>query len=156
MAIVFQQTRFPLSLYSPRHRYLFQNPNPSRNRNRNSSFIIIPFTTTNTNSVVRFNAVIGFSGDRNLSHRSPPSPSATVDRQDSLEGRHLKLPEAFVRLAVSAVLFLCFGFCFGVRACSASSPSVTAGAPSSIQEEQTLQGCEEAEYLKFSDILFVL
>lgn len=62
------------------------------------------------------------------------SPTA-VERQGCSETTPFKLPVAFVRLAVSVVLF----FCFGIRACLASSlPTLTAG-PSSVQEEQTTQ-----------------
>lgn len=128
MAILLQ-TQFPLSLPQPRYPFPFRNPN--------HSFLTIYSTTTK--SLLRFNATLGFSARRNLT--SPASPTA-VDRQGCSETTPFKLPVAFVRLAVSVVLF----FCFGIRACSASSvPTLTAG-PSSVQEEQTTQGLELTEY----------
>ncbi|XP_061353803.1 uncharacterized protein LOC133298517 [Gastrolobium bilobum] len=124
---VLLQTHYPSSLHSPRYRYICRNPNRYR--------YFPKFPATTTKFLVRYNATVEFSGDRNLSHRSQASPTTSVaDHQACSEMAPLKLPQAFVHLAFSAVLFLCFG----VRACSASSPALTAG-PSSVQEEQTIQ-----------------
>ncbi|RDX87009.1 spuE, partial [Mucuna pruriens] len=114
---VLLQTRYP---------YLFPNPY------YHHSFLII--SAKSTKPSLRFDAAIAFSGHRTLSHRSPlsPVPSAS-DRQLRPETEPLK---AFARVAVSAVLFLCFG----VRAClSSSPPPALATAPPSVQEEQTVQ-----------------
>ncbi|KAK7250721.1 hypothetical protein RIF29_33339 [Crotalaria pallida] len=123
------QKHCPLSLHSPRYRLHFRNPN--------NSFLSI--TSTTTKSLLQFNTTLGFSTVRNPTRHLPASPTAAADHQKCSELVPLKLPLAVVRLAVSsAAMLVCFGFCFGVRSCSASLPIVTA-SPSSVQEEQTSQ-----------------
>ncbi|XP_020207016.1 uncharacterized protein LOC109792045 [Cajanus cajan] len=119
---VLLQTHFPLSLNSLRYPYLFPNPYCH-------SFLIIP-----TKPLLRFNAAIAFSARRTPPHRSPASPTASAaDRQERPQTPPLK---AYARVAVSAVMFLCFG----VRLCLASSPpaaALPAGSPP-VQEEKNV------------------
>ncbi|XP_040866212.1 LOW QUALITY PROTEIN: uncharacterized protein [Glycine max] len=110
------QTHYPLGLHSPRYPYLFPNP-------YYHSFLIIP-----TKPLPRFNAAVALSGHRTLSHPQPSLPTATRFRNQPLP---LKV---FTRVAVSTVLFLCFG----VRMCLASSPPAAAALPT-VQDEQTVQ-----------------
>ncbi|KAL1288686.1 hypothetical protein HN51_057176 [Arachis hypogaea] len=114
---------FPPSL-SPRS-HLHPNPNPNSAPNRFFLFVI----------PVTYNAAFRFSAH----HRLLPSPSPAIPCRHSLLTTPLQLPGAALRLAVSVLLFLCFSFCLGgVRACSASMPSV-ATAASSVNEDQTVQ-----------------
>ncbi|KAK7386828.1 hypothetical protein VNO78_27165 [Psophocarpus tetragonolobus] len=114
------QTHYPLSLPSPRYPYLFPNPN-------SHSCLLIP--ATSSNPILRFNPAIAFSA-----RRTPPSSSPSASHRHSPpQTPPLK---AFARVAVSAVLFLCFG----VRLTLASSPPPPLpAAPTSLQEEQTVQ-----------------
>lgn len=131
------QTHYPLSLRSPRCPYLFPNP-------YYHSFLIIP-----TNPLPRFNAAITFSG-----HRTPSRPSSAPPAASAFD-RHARpatpLLKAFARAAVSALLFLCFG----VRMCLASSPPAAAALPT-VQDEQTVQGFQEAQHSLFSDMLLLV
>ncbi|KAJ1412451.1 hypothetical protein SESBI_20412 [Sesbania bispinosa] len=113
-------THCPLSLHSPRYPYHLRNSNP------NHSFLVIPGATTK--------APARFSVDWSLTHRSPALPTTSISaaRREPSETTPFKLPLVFVRLAVSAALFLCFG----IRARSASSLPLT---PAVQQEEQTIQ-----------------
>ncbi|KAK7263026.1 hypothetical protein RJT34_30610 [Clitoria ternatea] len=117
-------TLFP-SLLSLRHPYLF----PNTNTNPYHSFLLFP--PTPPKPLKPFNTTIGFSGYRIPSHRSPASPTLSAsDNRTSSETKPLK---TFVSIAVSAVLFLCFG----VRVCSAATPLLVAGT---AQEEKTVEG----------------
>ncbi|CAL0313081.1 unnamed protein product [Lupinus luteus] len=107
-------------------------------RNPNHSFFTF-FPSTTTASLLPFNASLRFSAHRSLISLSPPLATSSDHRRCS-DTPLQKLPFDFVRIAVSAAMFVCFGFCFGIRSCSASSASLIA-APSSVQvEENSNQG----------------
>lgn len=109
------QTHYPLlSLHSLRYSPLFRNPNPN------------PYNSSRTILFTLPNSPLRLSGDRNL---TPPTAASRRERSETTPPR---LPQALVRLAVSAALFLCLG----TRVCSASSPPLTAA----VQQEQTIQG----------------
>lgn len=90
-------------------------------------------------TLVRFNSTVVFSTSRNAtSHSSAAIAIANVKCQ-AYSGKPAILPESFVRLAVSVVMVLGFGLCFGLRECSASSSTITATS-SLLEEMQTKQG----------------
>ncbi|MED6151849.1 hypothetical protein PIB30_117015 [Stylosanthes scabra] len=127
-----------LLLQSPFH-LSHSHPNPKPNSPPNRSFLFaIPLTST-----LPFNAAFPFSALRTLT--LPPLPSP-IRRPHSLQTTSL---QPALRLAVSALLFLCFSFSFcllGVRPCSASMPSLaTAAEDQTIQDDgdETKQGSEE-------------
>lgn len=127
-------TRCPLSVDSPLGRYRFRKPKPS--------FFLICSRKT----LERFSSTSGFSGSRNVILRSPVA-TADVEYQ-AYSGNPPILPQTFVRLAVSVVLFLGFGFCFGIRVCSASSSTLTATS-SLLREKQTTQGMKRFSILVY-------
>ena len=91
-----------------------------------------PLIPCSSKSLLRFHAINGFHGGRIV------TPSSPAFRTSSDSEKSLKLPETLLPLVVSAVLF-CFGFCFSVRACSASSPTLIP-CSSSVQQERTMHG----------------
>lgn len=119
------QTRYALSVCSPRYPYHFPNPyyrNP---------FLIIP-----TKSLSSFHASpIAFSAHPTPSRGSPPSPTASAfHREPPPQTPPIKV---VADLAASTLLFLCIG----VRLCLASSPpSPLPAGPPVVQEDQTVQG----------------
>lgn len=115
--VVLPQSHYALSLHSPCYPRFFPNQNPKPNF---SLLFSIPL----------FKSPLQFSGDRSLKHRSPSSPAAAC--RELSETTPLKLPQVLVHLTLSAALFLCCG----IRACSASSPPLTAV----VQQEQSIQG----------------
>ncbi|BAT75224.1 uncharacterized protein HKW66_Vig0037690 [Vigna angularis] len=124
---VLLQTRYALTICSPRYPYHFPNPyyhNP---------FLIIPATSTKFLS--SFHAPpIAFSAHPTPSRGSPPSPTASAfHREPPPQTPPIK---AVAGLAASAVLFLCIG----VRLCLASSPpSPLPAGPPVVQEDQNVQ-----------------
>ncbi|KAL2343491.1 hypothetical protein Fmac_004776 [Flemingia macrophylla] len=115
------QTHYPLSPNSPRFPYLLPNP-------YYHSILIIP-----TKPLLRLNVAIAFSASGTPSYRSQESPPASAAaRQERPSTPYLK---AFAPVAISTVMFLCFG----LRLCLASSPppSLPVGPPS-VQEEPTV------------------
>ncbi|KAK4261559.1 hypothetical protein QN277_004539 [Acacia crassicarpa] len=118
-------TRFPLSPASPLRFYHLRKPKPP--------FLLI---TCSRKTLFRFSGTNVFSACRNV---ITLSPAATGDDEHLACSRNpLNLPQIFLRLAVSVVLFIGFGFCIGIRVSSASSTALPASS-SSLQDKQTTE-----------------
>ncbi|XP_054808423.1 uncharacterized protein LOC129310563 [Prosopis cineraria] len=118
-------TLFPLSAGSPLRFYHLRKPKPS-----------LLLISCSRKALFRSSGTIVFSGGRNL---IPLSMAATVnDEYQAYSVKPLNLPLTFVRLAVSVVLFIGFGFCIGIRVSSASPPTLPASS-SSLQDNQATE-----------------
>ncbi|KAI9083837.1 hypothetical protein K1719_034095 [Acacia pycnantha] len=118
-------TRFPLSLGLPLRFYHLRKTKPP-----------FPLISCSRKTLFRFSGTKVFSDCRNVITLSPAATGE--DEHRACSRKHLNLPQIFVRLAVSVVLFIGFGFCFGIRVSSASSTALPASS-SSLQDKQTTE-----------------